>query len=93
MMAHGPLQNWRIYEASTRGEEAAWVRGLSPQERFDIYDDAFNLVWTARGELGDWERLDQWRWSQKLALRVRMLDALGNLDRVRCELAAPKNTC
>jgi hypothetical protein len=87
-----PKQNWRAYEAATREADASWIRSLSTQERFAIYEDAFHLILSSRGEHGNWKRLDRWRWKQKLALRAKMREAFTNLDRVRRGLAASTNS-
>ena len=91
-MVDVPRQDWSLYEAFTGREEAAWIRGLSPQDRFAIYEDLFNVIWTAPRSPGESERLEQWRWDQKLALRLRLVEAFTKLDQFRRERAAANNT-
>lgn len=91
-MMDSPRQDWCAYEASTRQENANWVRNLSPLDRFAIYDDLFNLIWSARGDAGNWSRLEQWNWKQKVAARLKLVSAFTSLDQFRCERAASKNS-
>ena len=59
---------------------------MTPAERFAVYADMYNMLWAARRNTpGDWERLDRWRWEEKLAVRRRMVDAFAKLDRLRSE--------
>jgi hypothetical protein len=92
-MAFAPQQIWSTYEGITRPEHADWVRALSPQERFSLYEDMFNMIWTSRDARGDWDRLDRWRWEQKLATRIRQVEAFSKLDQFRRERAAANNAC
>ena len=84
-------QDWSKYETLLRKENEAWFRGMTPQERFAIYEDLFNVIWNGRRDAQDSGRLDQWRWDQKLAQRARMIDAFTKLDQVRRERAAASN--
>jgi hypothetical protein len=83
-MLDAPQHDWSFYEAKTRDSDAAWIRGLSTKERFDLYASLFNTLWNARQNLpGDWERLDNQRWQEKLELRRKMVEALRKLDEYR----------
>src|SRR3954447_9129454 len=89
IMLDAPQHDWSIYEAKTRDSDAAWIRGLSMKERFDLYASMFNTFWNARQSLpGDWERLDKQRWQEKLTMRRRMVDAFHKLDELRRERSA-----
>jgi hypothetical protein len=90
-MAEAPKQNWLAYRLATAQADATWLRNLSPQDRFAIYEDAFGLISSSRCESGNWERLERWQWKQKRELRVKMCDAFKNLDRVRRGLAPSTN--
>jgi hypothetical protein len=90
-MIEAPKQNWQAYAAATALADAEWVRGLSTQDRLAIYEDAFDLVYSSRGETGDWDRLDHWRFHQKAALYTRLRDAFTKLDRERSGPAASTN--
>jgi hypothetical protein len=88
-MLDAPQHDWSYYEAKTRDSDAAWNRGLSTQERFDLYASLFNTIWNARQSLpGDWDRLDNQRWQEKLTMRRRMVDAFHKLDEFRRERSA-----
>jgi hypothetical protein len=90
-MAFAPQQDWSAYDELTRAEHAEWIRSLSPQDRFSLYEDMFNLIWQARDKRADLDRLDQWRWEQKLAARMRQVEAFTKLDQLRRERAAASN--
>jgi hypothetical protein len=90
-MVSPPKQNWSLYEAWTRQHDVDWLRGLSLQDRFAIYEDLFNVIWTARGNSSDWARLDRRSWHQKLAIRLRQVEAFSKLDQLYRERAAANN--
>jgi hypothetical protein len=90
-MTTPPQQDWPLFESLVRKENADWIRGLSPEERFAIYEGLFNLIWTAQRDPQEAERLDRWRWEQKVAQRLRAVEAFAKLDQVRRERAAANN--
>jgi hypothetical protein len=79
-MLDAPRQNWQIYEAKTRSADALWLRDLTPNERFALYCDMFDLIHESRDPTANWERLDQWRWRQKLAARRQVVEAFHKMD-------------
>jgi hypothetical protein len=87
-MLDAPRQDWAAYEKLAGPSDAAWLRGLTVAERFALYADLFNMVWDARRGPGDWQRLEQWHWQQKLATRLRMVEAFNQLDQRTRERAA-----
>jgi hypothetical protein len=87
-MGIAPQHDWNLYADRTRESEAHWARQLTPQQRFDVYRDFFNVVHAAKQISGDSQPGDQWSWRQKLALRRRMVDAFTKLDGVRLERSA-----
>src|SRR5262245_37791886 len=93
-MSIAPQQDWAMYAARTAAEEAKWLRALAPSERFVLYADLFEAIWTARQNqgLGDWERLDRWNWQQKLARRLQDVAGFQKLDEIRNGRAAPTHT-
>jgi hypothetical protein len=92
-MVIAPQQNWALYESLTRSEHEKWLRELSPEDRFAIYKDLFNMIWNARDEKRDCERLDQWFWERKLAARMRQVEAYRKLDQFCRERAAANHPC
>jgi hypothetical protein len=90
-MVTAPQQNWSMYESLSRKENAEWIRSLSPTERFVIYSGLFNAVWAARRDPEEVERLERWRWEQKLAQRMRAVEAFEKLDELRRERSAANN--
>jgi hypothetical protein len=90
-MLSAPQQDWSMYESRTREENAEWIRGLSPNERFAIYESLFNALWAVPRGAEENERLDRRRWEQKLAQRLRAVDAFSKMDQIRSERAAATN--
>jgi hypothetical protein len=91
-MLDAPRQDWAFYEERAKPVEAAWLRGLTTDERFTLYADMFNAIWKARRTLnGDWERLDESRWQQKLDLRLRMVGTFQKRDKLIRERTAPSD--
>lgn len=86
-----PQQDWRAYELLTRASDAAWVRGLTLNDRFDLYSDLFSIVWEAQQQR-DNTRLDQWNWDQKVATRLRTVEAFAKMDLLHRERAASHNS-
>jgi hypothetical protein len=72
-------QDWATYEALAAESDKAWLRALMPQDKFAIYNDLFTILWNARRE-GDWERLEAWAWEQKLAMRLKFVEAFRKRD-------------
>jgi hypothetical protein len=90
-MGFAPQQNWAAYEKLTRADHAAWLRSLTPQDRFALYSDMFNVIRAARDSRIDQDRLDRWLWKQKVAARMRQVEAFTKLDQWRSERAAANN--
>jgi len=87
-MIDAPQQDWAAYERRCRQSDEEWLRGLTTDDRFDLYADLFRIVWDARRARGDWQRLDEWHWTRKVADRRRMVASLLKLDQFRRERAA-----
>lgn len=91
-MVYAPQQNWSYIEARSRECDAALLRAMTPSERFIVYADMYNVIWSAHRTLdGNWERLDQHRWAEKLAIRKREVEAFNYMDQLRFERAAADN--
>lgn len=85
-MSFAPQQDWLYVESRSRESEAARLRSMTLAERFAVYADMYNMLWNTRRNLaGDWERLDQARWEEKLALRRRQVEAFTKLDQLQRE--------
>ncbi|HKD36403.1 MAG TPA: hypothetical protein VKB78_06365 [Pirellulales bacterium] len=92
-MLDGPRQDWAFYEERVRPIDRAWLQSLTTADRWAIYCDMFNLIWNARKQIsGDWQRLDEQRWREKLALRLKMVDAFQKRDQLLRERAAKKDS-
>jgi hypothetical protein len=79
-MLDAPKQDWAYYEEKSRAANAAWLRGLSTEQRLAIYCDMFRLIRESRDSSADWDALERWRWRQKLAARQREVKAYRKLD-------------
>jgi hypothetical protein len=84
-MVFAPQQDWSSYESLTRADHCEWLRGLSPQDRFAIYTDMFDLIWNSRDPNTDSDQLEQWHWEKKLAARMQQVEAFTKLDQLRSE--------
>ena len=92
-MPIAPQQDWAHYEGRSQESDAERLRTMSPQEKFAVYADMFNILWTARQKIpGDWKRLEEHRWQEKLAIRQRMVESFRKLDEWRRERAAADNS-
>ncbi len=90
-MVDVPQQDWQFYEARTRVEDAEWLRELSTQDRFALYEGLMDVIGGARHVHGDWERLDRWQWDQKVATRKKLFGAYCKLDQLQRERTAANN--
>ena len=90
-MITAPQQNWALYGYQARPIDAAWARGLTPSERFDIYGDFFDSIDAARAVLSSSERLERWSWEQKLATRLHLVEAFTKRDQLHRERTASRN--
>jgi hypothetical protein len=92
IMADVPRQDWAYYEAKTAAEEAAWIRGLTPNDRFALYQDMFRIVWGPDRDPAVRQRLEDWAWQEKLAMRLRFVEAFHKLDEIHRARAATDNS-
>ena len=52
----------------------------------------YGIVLQARRHPGNWSRLDAWRWREKIAHRLQLVDIFGKLDQLQHERAASNDT-
>jgi hypothetical protein len=76
-MIDAPQQDWSLYKAMSRQSDAAWIRSLSPADRFELYADLFDLIWEARRTLPFGDRVDDRHWRQKVEVRQRLTNAFA----------------
>jgi len=87
-----PQRDWIYAEQRSRQVEGQLLRSMTPQQRLAIYEDMFDVFWQARQTTaGDWEKLEQWRWREKVATRQRMVEAYKKWDQRRHGPAAAEN--
>ena len=79
-MLDAPKQNWQLYEAKCRDAHTQWLRSLTPETAWEMYQSLFAFAASQIDGSAGWERLQQHRWEEKLAIRQRMVAAFANLD-------------
>lgn len=79
-MPFAPQQNWELYRTLTEQSHREYLRSLTTDERFRLYEDMYQIVCTNR-DPEEWRRLEQRGWEQKLALRKRMIEAFTAMDK------------
>jgi hypothetical protein len=84
-MIDAPQQDWPAYERRSRQADAAWYRSLTPSQRFALYEDLYRIVMAGRQGPGDWSRLETWQWREKVARRLKEVEAYRKLDELRRE--------
>jgi hypothetical protein len=72
----------------TKAADAAWLRSLSVAERFDLYADMFRIVRKVERSREIEDRLENWHWDGKVAVRRRQMHAFSKLDELIRERAA-----
>jgi hypothetical protein len=83
-MGFAPQHDWTYLEGLVQPYDAASLAAMTPAERFCVYADLYNSLWAGRQRVqGDWAKLDEVRWQEKLAQRRRMVEAFTKLDRLR----------
>jgi hypothetical protein len=87
-----PQQDWVYYEAVTRPHDTEWLRSLTIAQRFQIYADLYQFIFDARRGRADWAQLEDWHWQQKLKIRLRMVEAFAERDRLRHDRRAADDT-
>ena len=83
-MSFAPQQDWELYRSLTEKLQQEYLRHLTVDQRFQLYQDMYRVVCDGR-DRDEWLRLEQRRWEQKLALRQRMVDAFSKMDRSKRE--------
>ena len=78
-----PQRDWSYFAERERKAERQLLRSTTPEQRLAIYEEMFGIFRQGRRTMpGDWEKLDQWRWNEKLAARQRMLEAFRKMDQL-----------
>jgi hypothetical protein len=90
-MLTAPQRDWDFYAQQSQAADVAWLRTLTVDDRFALYQSMFNAVWNARSNAPPNDRLEHWSWQQKLELRLQQVDAFARLDRLRHERSAANN--
>lgn len=76
-MLDAPRQDWEAYETFVAKHDRQLARSLSVEERFARYVDLYQLVCGQVRTVEQQARLDESRWTQKLALRRKQILAYG----------------
>ena len=86
-MLDPPCQDWNLYRQLTDPHEIAWQRSLTPAQKYYIYKDLHRIVMASKGP-GDWAKLDELVWREKVARRLVEVSAYRKLDELRHERSA-----
>lgn len=81
-MSFAPQQNWDLYRSLTEKHQRDYLRNLTVDQRFHLYQDMYRIVCHGRDK-DEWRRLEQRRWERKLALRLRMIKAFAAMDKLK----------
>jgi len=90
-MSFAPQQNWDLYRSLTDKHQREFLRNLTVDQRFQLYQDMYRVVCVGRDD-DEWRRLEQRRWEEKLASRLRMVEAFAAMDRYNREQALRDRT-
>ena len=89
LMTFAPQQNWKIYADAIREaqleREQAQSTPPSMEEKLSRYASFFDVLHQARRDLQvgsdlDWDKAQEFRWREKIALRLRLLRIFHALD-------------
>ena len=89
LMTFAPQQNWKIYAEAIRDSqlvrEQAQTTPPSMQEKLSRYAGFFDVLHQARRDLQagsdlDWDKAQELRWREKIALRLRLIRVFRALD-------------
>jgi hypothetical protein len=86
-MLDAPRQDWELYRKLTMPYDIAWQRSLTPEQKFAIYQGLYRIAMSRTGP-GDWAALDARQWQEKLARRMKEVEAYRKLDELRRERSA-----
>jgi len=70
-MSFAPQQDWSAYRDMTKNLDRDNARRLTMKQRFDLYADLFRMVCCRNSSAIQRDRIEQHRWTQKLALRLK----------------------
>jgi hypothetical protein len=87
-MVTAPQQNWQLVDKLSHAEDVAWLRSLTSQERFTLYEGLLSLVGNSTLSSDALERLECRRWEDKLSIRRKFVEAFQKLDQLHRERAA-----
>jgi len=86
MIENSP-ETWQWYEERCREDRIRWLRGLTPEESFALYEELYRMGAGQQDGSPGWRRLEQRHWEEKLASRLKLVRAFQALDRSRSERA------
>jgi hypothetical protein len=90
-MLTAPNHDWALLETRAAASDRAWLQGLSAADKFALYCSLYRMAGAAPRDADAQRRLDQWAWDQKLALRLRLVDAFQKLDHLHSERPTPND--
>ncbi len=82
-MLEAPKQDWALYERRSRDARREWLRGLTPQASFELYEDLVRFGRSLMTDRDEAARREAARWREKLAIRATLRHACLALDGAR----------
>lgn len=72
--------DWNFYEQRCQTQHARWLRSLTPEESFVLYQELHRLTRAQADGSPGWQRLQEKRWEEKVAIRHKLHEAFARLD-------------
>jgi len=72
--------DWNAYRQRCSALHAQWLRSLTAEESIVLYQALHRLARAQADDSPGWQRLQQKRWEEKVAVRRRLHAAFARLD-------------
>ena len=72
--------DWSAYQQRCSSLHAQWLRSLTLAESLGLYQGLHRLARAQADDSPGWQRLQQKRWEEKVAVRRRLHEAFARLD-------------
>ena len=78
------MHNWALYEEKCREERNQWLRGLTHEESLEIFASLHEVASSQRDDSLGWQRLEQKRWQEKIAIRRKIMGLPVECENQEC---------
>jgi len=72
--------DWIAYRQRCEASHIQWLRDLTPAESLRLYQGLHRLAMSQCDDSPGWQRLEQQRWREKVAIRRKLHEAFAALD-------------